>query len=301
MARSLYDVADIDSIRYDDVSFDGEQGHVGVTLFMPSARQITLRGAPDLVVPYSAGWGEGKQAADVACQALTKAANVMTVSVTYPRKSLDVSEIVPFRTAVFAEVIDHLHEHSHYDHYDKVVVGYSRGTAPARRAAVQMHDRISGIALIAPTWFKAGVKPIELAQKGIAESVKGARRGSWLDRMGLVGATVRLATELVAHPLELRKDVSAIAEDGAVDLVELLGTGLNVSVIAGRDDEVCSIDGIQHVLDQLAEDGEDIERIDYREVDSDHFSYFLNPTPLRAIADQVLRLAGMDEAADQLP
>ncbi|MBK8468966.1 MAG: hypothetical protein IPL45_03985 [Actinomycetales bacterium] len=50
---------DIDAVRYDDLSFEGVHGHVGVTLFIPSIRQIGILGEPDIVVPYSSGWGEG--------------------------------------------------------------------------------------------------------------------------------------------------------------------------------------------------------------------------------------------------
>lgn len=283
-------MADIDSIRFDDVSFEGEHGRVGVTLFMPSARQLGLQGAPELIVLYSAGWGEGKGATEAACQALARAANVMTVAVNYPKKSLAVHEIVPFRTEVLCEVITTLREHTYYDHYDIIVCGYSRGTAPARLAAIEKHDDVCGVCLVAPTWFKENVKPLELAQKGLAESARGVRRGSWMDRLGLVGATARLAQELVTHPLALRKDVSAIAEDGAADVAALLATGINVSVVAGVDDEVCGIEGIRHVLEEVGH----VDNVSFREVDSDHFSYFLQPTPLKAVAEQIQALASSE-------
>lgn len=286
MARPLDEVADIDSIRYDDLSYDGEHGRVGVTLFMPSARQLGLRGDPDLVVPYSAGWSEGRGAAVAACEALTQVANVMSVAVTYPKKSLAVGEILPFRAAVFQEVLTYLKEETHYDSYDIVVCGYSRGTAAARLASVALAAQVRGICLVAPTWYEADVKPLQLAQKGLVESAKGARHGSWMDKLGLVGKTAKLAQELVTHPLELRKDVAAVAADGTADLHSLVDAGLRVGVVAGTEDDVCSLPAIRDAIAEL----HDPDHVDFREVDCDHYSYFLAPGPLAEIAAQIVSL-----------
>lgn len=291
MARPVNEVStgDIEATRYDDLSFEGAHGRVGVTLFIPSIRQIAIQGEPDIVVPYSAGWGEGLGAARTACEALVKAANVMAATIEYPRKRVGVSDILPFRTAVLGEVIRHIHDNTMYAG-TTVVAGYSRGTAPARLAATEQADLVTGLALVAPTWFEREVNPRELATRGLAESAHSITRASWFDRIALVGASVRLAQEMLAHPLELRDDIAAISQEGAADLQTVLDAGLRVGVVAGRQDELCEAAGIRAVVDEL----EDRDSVDYREVDSDHFSYFLHPTPLRVVADMVNRLGAPD-------
>jgi hypothetical protein len=288
MARPVEGVtrSDIDAIRFDDLSFDGVHGRVGLTLFMPSARQIGRQGDPEIVVPYSAGWGEGLGAARTACEALVRTANVMAVAIEYPRKRLGVSDILPFRTRVYGDVIRHIKDRTLYDFASVVAFGYSRGTMPARLAAVQRADDITGLCLVAPTWFRGTIKPRELAQRGIAESARGMVRSGWMDRIGLLGASVRLAQELVTHPLALRDDVQAISHENATGLQDVLDRGVHVGVIGGTYDELCEISGIRQVMDSL----DNRETVDYREVESDHFSYFLSPRPLRAVADLVLDL-----------
>mgnify|MGYP007068820147 FL=1 len=103
MARRLEEVTrgDIDAIRYDDLSFDGSHGHVGVTLFMPSIRQLGIKGEPEIISPYSAGWGEGLGAARASCEGLVRSANVMAATIEYPRKRFAVHEILQFLTEVF--------------------------------------------------------------------------------------------------------------------------------------------------------------------------------------------------------
>ena len=287
MARPVNEVSrgDIEETRFDDLSFEGDAGRVGVTLFIPSIRQIGIHGEPDIVVPYSSGWGEGLGAARTACEGLVKAANVMAAVIEYPKKRLAVHDILPFRTAVLGEVIRHINEHTMYAG-TTVVAGYSRGTAPARLAAVEQADLVHGLALVAPTWFDRAVKPSELATKGLAESAHSITRASWFDRITLVGASVRLAQEMLAHPLELRNDIAAISQEGAADLQDILATGMRLGVVAGRQDELCELPGIRSVLEALP----DSSAVDYREVDSDHFSYFLHPKPLRVVADMVNRL-----------
>ena len=89
MARRLEEVTrgDIDAIRYDDLSFDGSHGHVGVTLFMPSIRQLGIKGEPEIISPYSAGWGEGLGAARASGEGLVRSANVMAATIEYPRQA----------------------------------------------------------------------------------------------------------------------------------------------------------------------------------------------------------------------
>ena len=145
MARRLEEVTrgDIDAIRYDDLSFDGSHGHVGVTLFMPSIRQLGIKGEPEIISPYSAGWGEGLGAARASCEGLVRSANVMAATIEYPRKRVAVHEILQFRTEVFGEVIRHIRERTMYDWATLVVAGYSRGTAPARMATVEHERRVA--------------------------------------------------------------------------------------------------------------------------------------------------------------
>jgi len=286
MARPVGEVsaADIDAIRFDDVSFEGTHGRVGLTVFMPSARQVGILGQPEIICPYSAGWGEGLGAARTACEALVRSANALAVTIEYPKKRLAIRDIQGFRTEVYGEVLRHLSEHTVYDFATTVVTGYSRGTAPARLAALEHADVVSGVVLVAPTWFGQQIRPHELATRGILEGTGAmARTSNWLDRLTLVGASVRLAQEMLAHPIELRNDIAAISQEGAADLGELLGSGLRVGVVAGVDDELCQIDGIRGVVDKLA----DRSLIDYREVHSDHFSYFLSPPTLGVVADVV--------------
>ena len=38
--------ADVDRIRYDDLSFETTYGRVGVTVFMPSVQQVSDNGMP---------------------------------------------------------------------------------------------------------------------------------------------------------------------------------------------------------------------------------------------------------------
>jgi len=298
MARPVDGVTrgDIDAIRYDDLSFEGAHGHVGVTLFMPSARQIGILGEPDIISPYSSGWGEGLGAARASCEGLVRAANVMAATIEYPRKRMAVHEILPFRTEVFGEVIRQIRERTIYDWATMIVAGYSRGTAPARLATVEHADVVDGVILVAPTWFSQQVKPRELAARGLQESARGMAQAGWLDRLTLVGASVRLAQEMLAHPFELRNDIAAISQEGAADLQDVLDTGARVGVVAGRQDELCQVDGIRAVVDRLAEPSDVV----YREVDSDHFSYFLSPKPLKVVADVVNALgsaaAGGDDA-----
>lgn len=278
---------DIDAVRYDDLSFEGVHGHVGVTLFIPSIRQIGILGEPDIVVPYSSGWGEGLGAARASCESLVRAANVMTATIEYPRKRVAVHEILPFRTKVFGEVITQLRERSLYDWAPLIVAGYSRGSAPARLATIENPDAVDGILLVAPTWFTEQVKPFDLAARGLQESARGMAAAGWLDKIALVGTTARLAGEMLSHPLELRNDIAAISQESATDLQELLDVCPRVGVVAGREDELCQMKGIRGVIDKLS----DISAIDYREVDSDHFSYFLAPKPLRVVADVLRGLA----------
>ena len=291
MARPVNEVStgDIEATRYDDLSFEGAHGRVGVTLFIPSIRQIAIQGEPDLVVPYSSGWGEGLGAARTACEGLVKAANVMAATIEYPRKRVAVSDILPFRTAVLGEVIRHINDNTMYAG-TTVVAGYSRGTAPARLAATEHADLVTGVALVAPTWFEREVNPRELAARGLAESAHSISRASWFDRIALVGASVRLAQEMLAHPFELRDDIAAISQEGAADLQTVLDSGLRVGVVAGRQDELCELPGIRGVIEAL----ERRDSVDYREVDSDHLSYFLPPKPLRVVADLVNRLGAPD-------
>ncbi len=293
MARPVEGVTrgDIDAIRYDDLSFEGAHGHVGVTLFMPSARQIGIHGEPDIISPYSSGWGEGLGAARASCEGLVRAANVMAATIEYPRKRMSVNEILPFRTEVLGEVIRHIRERTMYDWASMIVAGYSRGTAPARLATVEHADVVDGVILVAPTWFSQQVKPRELAARGLQESARGMAQAGWLDRLTLVGASVRLAQEMLAHPFELRNDIAAISQEGAADLQDVLDTGVRVGVVAGRQDELCQVDGIRAVVDRLADPTDVI----YRDVDSDHFSYFLSPKPLKVVA--ALGPSGVEDQA----
>ncbi len=91
---------------------------------------------------------------------------------------------------------------------------------------------------------------------------------------------------MLAHPLELRNDITAISQEGAADLQDILTSGIQLGVVAGRQDELCELPGIRSVLEALP----DSSQVDYQEVDSDHFSYFLHPKPLRVVADMVNRL-----------
>ncbi|MGV1007022.1 MAG: hypothetical protein ACOYBY_00225 [Dermatophilaceae bacterium] len=288
MARPVEGVtrSDIDVTRYDDLSFDGRYGRVGVTLYLPSVRSVQMHGSPDVVVPYSAGWGEGVQAAQMACEGLARTINVMSVAIVYPRRRLGVSDILPFRTEVFSEVINHIKEETVYDESRVVVAGYSRGTGPGRLATLECSAYVTGLALVAPTWFPVAVTPHGLAARGLAESARGITRGSWFDRLGLIAASARLAQEMLAHPLALRNDVTAISQEGAADLESVLDEGINLSVTAGIYDELCPVTGIRQVVESLPERC----YVDYREVPSDHFSYFLSPKPLRIVADQVAQL-----------
>lgn len=279
--------ADVDRIRYDDLSFETTYGRVGVTVFMPSVQQVSDNGMPEVSVVYSAGWGEGRGAAEVACQALVRAANTIAVMVTYPNANLRVHDIVPFRTRILSAVIRRLKTDSPYDEPGLVVVGYSRGTVPARHAALEHAAQVRGLSLVAPTWFQGEVRPRELATKGLAEGARGILRESWVDKWGLIAASARLAQEMVAHPIALRNDVAAIAEEGATDLHQVLAAGIRVGVVAGRNDELCEVGGIRRVIDEPEIRG----RVDYREAESDHFCYFLKPAPLRVVADQIGRLA----------
>lgn len=285
--------ADVDQVRYDELDFDTENGRVLAKVFMPSVRQVDIQGAPDIIVPYSAGWGEGRGAAEVACQALARAGDFMAVAIEYPRKNLAIHDIVPFRSQVLSDLIVHIKEQTEYDRLQLVMIGYSRGTAPARRAATQQARYIEGLSLIAPTWFREVVRPRELAQKGLAESARGIMRESWVDKWGLIAAGARLAQEMVTHPIALRNDVASISEEGAADLEQVLTSGVRVGVISGLKDELCEVEGIRQVLGQLSQRMTvDYREVDYREVDSDHFYYFLKSTSLRVIAEQVTRLAG---------
>jgi len=279
MARRLEEVTrgDIDAIRYDDLSFDGSHGHVGVTLFMPSIRQLGIKGEPEIISPYSAGWGEGLGAARASCEGLVRSANVN----------------LQFRTEVFGEVIRHIRERTMYDWATLVVAGYSRGTAPARMATVEHADVVDGVVLVAPTWFSQQVKPRDLAARGLHESARGMAQAGWLDRLTLVGASVRLAQEMLAHPFELRNDIAAISQEGAADLQDG-DTGVRVGVVAGRQDELCQVDGIRTVVDRLPEPA----AVMYREVDSDHFSYFLSPKPLKVVAEVVTALGDFGTEAE---
>jgi pimeloyl-ACP methyl ester carboxylesterase len=296
MARPVDAVssAHVDAIRFDDVSFRGTHGEVGVTVFMPSARQVGVLGQPEIICPYSAGWGEGLGAARTACEALVRSANAMAVTIEYPKKRLAIHDIQDFRTEVFGEVLRHLAEDTVYDFATPIVTGYSRGTAPARLAAVEHADVVSGVVLVAPTWFPHGIRPHELASRGIAEGAGAmARTTNWLDRFNLVGASMRLAQEMLAHPIELRNDIAAISQESAADLADLLDTGLVVGVVAGIEDELCQIDGIRGVVDKLP----DRSVVDFREVHSDHFSYFMAPGPLAVVADVVRGLADTASSA----
>ncbi len=288
MARPVEGVTrgDIDAIRYDDLSFEGSHGRVGVTVFMPSIRQVGIHGEPDIISPYSAGWGEGLGAARASCEGLVRAANVMAVTVEYPRKRMAVHEILPFRTTVFGEVIRHLRDRSMYDWATLIVAGYSRGSAPARLATIEHADAVDGLLLVAPTWFGEQVKPRDLAARGLQETARGMAQAGWLDRLTLVGANVRLAQEMLAHPFELRNDIAAISQESATDLQDVLDTGMPVGVVAGREDELCQVHGIRGVIDRLA----DPSLVTFREVDSDHFSYFLAPRPLKVVAEVVTAL-----------
>jgi hypothetical protein len=68
---------------------------------------------------------------------------------------------------------------------------------------------------------------------------------------------------------------------------------VRVGVVAGRQDELCQVDGIRTVVDRLAEPADVI----YREVDSDHFSYFLSPKPLKVVAEVVTALGELADEA----
>lgn len=288
MARPVEGVSreDIDATRYDDLSFEGAHGRVGVTLFMPSARQIGMRGDPDVVCAYSAGWGEGTGATTLACEAMVRSANALAVAIEYPKKRLAVAEILDYRRSVFGEVLSHLREHTIYDQSTLLVVGYSRGCAPARLAAIEYADLIDGLVLVAPTWFSSEITPHELATKGIAEGAGAMARSGWLDRFNLVGASMRLAQEMLAHPFELRNDIAAISQEGAADLDEVIAAGLRVGVIGGLQDELCEVAGIRQVIDKVV----DRPQVDYREVASDHFSYFLKPAALRIVAQLITEI-----------
>ncbi|PID96756.1 MAG: hypothetical protein CSA84_02965 [Actinomycetales bacterium] len=289
MARPIDDLSryDIDVIRSDDLSFEGRHGRVGVTLYLPSVRQVTREGEPEILCPYSAGWGEGLGAAQTACEALTQTANVLAVAIEYPKRRLDVSEILDFRTEVYGEVIRHLRDHTIYDFATTIVVGYSRGSAPARLAAVGHTDVVTGICFVAPTWFSSDLKPHELATRGLAESAGAMSRSGWHDRINLISATARLVHEMVTHPWDLRNDIAAISQENAADLDEIIETGLRVGVVGGIEDELCDITGIRQVIDKVTDRG----KVDYHEVHSDHFSYFMKPDVLRVVAEVVNGLA----------
>lgn len=277
----------MDATRFDDLSFEGRYGRVGVTLYLPSVRSVAHHGWPDVLVPYSAGWGEGSGATALACEAMTRTINAMTVAIEYPRRHLGVADILPFRTEVFSEVVTHLKERTHYDDATLVVAGYSRGAGPGRLAALECAQYVDGLAFVAPTWFPVAVTPHELAVRGLAESARGITRGDLLDRLSLLAASVRVAQEMLAHPFALRNDVAAISNEGVADLEEVLDAGIKVCVTAGTYDELCQAEGIRGVVEALP----DGYYVDYREVPSDHFSYFMSPKALRVVSDQVAALA----------
>ncbi|HEX2705989.1 MAG TPA: hypothetical protein VHM65_09540, partial [Candidatus Lustribacter sp.] len=210
------------------------------------------------------------------------------VSIEYPRKNLAIHDIVPFRTQVLSDLIVHIKEQTEYDRLKLVLIGYSRGTVPSRHAATEQSRYIDGLSLIAPTWFREVVRPRELAQKGLAESARGIMRESWVDKWGLISAGARLAQEMLTHPIALRNDVASISEEGAADLEQVLTRGVRVGVVAGLRDELCEVDGIRQVLGALSQP----LAVDYREVESDHFYYFVKPSSLKVVAEQVTRLAG---------
>jgi hypothetical protein len=295
MARQVDAVTrdDIDVVRFDDLSFDSRHGRVGVTIFLPSIRQIGLFGDPEVVCPYSAGWGEGLGAAQTACEAIVRSSHAMAVAIEYPRRRLSVAQILDFRTEVYGLVLRQLRERTTYDQATLVAVGYSRGTAPARLAAVEHADVVGGLLLVAPTWFSAQITPHELASRGIAEGAGAMARAGWLDRLNLMSASMRLAQEMIAHPLELSNDITAISRESAADLDEVLDAGLRVAVVGGRQDELCEIEGIRGVIAKVRER----DRVDYREVDSDHFSYFVKPQPQRVVATLIQGLGGWAETA----
>jgi hypothetical protein len=109
-----------------------------------------------------------------------------------------------------------------------------------------------------------------------------------VDKWSLLTAGARLAQEMLAHPIALRNDVAAISQEGAGDLREVLESGVRLGVVAGLHDELCEVVGIRRVLDELTP--AEAAMIDYREADSDHFTYFWKPDPLRTVVAQVLGL-----------
>lgn len=288
--------ADVDALRYDDLSFSTKHGPVGVTVFMPSVLQATEDGPCEVLVPYSAGWGEGRGAAENACQALARAGRTMAAVIDYPDVRLRVHDIVPFRTEILSAAVRFLRQESPYDDLDIVVAGYSRGTVPARHAALEQADLVRGLSLVAPTWFAGPTEPFELARKGLAEGARGMLGSGWLDKWDLLTASARLVQEFVTHPIALRNDVAAIAQEGVTDLREVIDAGVAVGVVAGSRDEICPMAGIRSVVALLAD-----EPLDFREVESDHFCYFLKPAPVAQISRQIRVLAGRPDAGESPP
>jgi pimeloyl-ACP methyl ester carboxylesterase len=210
-------------------------------------------------------------------------------AVKLPDGNHDVASMVPFRTDVHRAVSQAMLEM--YPDDPLVLVGYSRGSSPAAYIAGEMASDIAGVSFIAPTWFSDEHTPLSLAIRGIEEGVGAALKESPRDRVELIRLGFHAVKEFVRRPMELRRDVSAIATEARPrDLIERLQNVPRIGVVVGDHDGVCREAEIISVAEKIVDSDPD-RPVYIRRVKTGHFPVFTNPESRKTIIRQIRDIA----------
>jgi hypothetical protein len=295
----MYMSIDVDTpIRreFKDFSFDQftlyerELGKFGVRVYTPNIRQIdALEREPELNVAYGPGWAQGVDATNEIARMFAKEGHMRFASIKLPEGTHDISGMVPFHTDVLragtelmlAEYVGPL-----------VIESYSRGSMPATIVAHELSSDIAGVQYVEPTWFENEHTPLSLAARGVGEGIGSLlRRDSFSDKLDLLHMGAHALKEAIHRPLELRRDVSAIADEARpTDLIERLARVRTLGVVVGRFDGICRRQEVLSVAQEIA-DSDPGREVDILEVDIGHFNPFKNRRSRAEIIDQLYRLA----------
>ena len=265
-------------------------GRFGLRVYSPSDRRIQeLQRLPDLGVSYAAGWMQGIDATNDIATRLARDGHMRVGAVKLPDGNHDVASMVPFRTDVHRAVSQAMLEM--YPDDPLVLVGYSRGSSPAAYIAGEMASDIAGVSFIAPTWFSDEHTPRSLAIRGIEEGVGAAIKESARDKAELLRLGFHAVREFVRRPMELRRDVSAIATEARPhDLIGRLQDVPRIGVVVGDHDGICREAEVLSVAKEIASSDRN-RPVDIRRVKSGHFHVFTNPESRRTIINQIHDIA----------
>lgn len=275
---------------YEQYSIDKykQLGRFGLRVYSPIKSQIQERGLPQGTVVYSPGWAQGTDEVNAISRRLAQEAHVYAVATKLPDGDHSVEDMVPFRADVVHATLDSVRDIT--ADLPTVICGYSRGSSPASIVAGDRPEAVDGVQFIAPTWFEKSRSASALAVGGVSEGFESLFRGTLRDRAELVRIGRHAVKEVMSHPLELRRDVYAIAQSSQpADLVQRLEPIAGIGVVAGQRDRLCPPDGVIATAKQIQASKPD-RLVDIAVVNTSHLHYFEDRLAIRTIAQQIRRL-----------